>query len=55
VVRFKATSCRLWLDRYNLQGAGFGVLQVREGMLTIPGSLDKCGDPSGEASMLKEV
>jgi hypothetical protein len=24
----KATSCRLWRDRYNLQGAGFGALQV---------------------------
>jgi hypothetical protein len=28
VVYFKATSCRLWRDRYNLQGAGFGVSQV---------------------------
>jgi hypothetical protein len=24
----EATSCRLWRDRYNLQGAGFGALQV---------------------------
>jgi hypothetical protein len=24
----KATSCRLWRDRYNLQGADFGALQV---------------------------
>jgi hypothetical protein len=23
----KATSCRLWLDRYNLQGADFGASQ----------------------------
>jgi hypothetical protein len=55
VVCFKATSCRLWFDRYNLQGASFGVLQVREGAVTISGSLDQCGDPSCEASMLEEV
>jgi hypothetical protein len=54
-VHSKVTSCRLWLDRYNMQGAGFGVLQVREGIVTIPGSLDRHGDPSGEAGMPKEV
>jgi hypothetical protein len=55
VVHSKATSCRLWLDHYNMQGAGFGVLQVREGTVTIPGSSDRCGDPSGETGMLEEV
>jgi hypothetical protein len=55
VVRSKVTSCRLWLDRYNMQGAGFGALQVREGIVTIPGSSDQHGDPSGEAGVLKEV
>jgi hypothetical protein len=29
---FKATSCRLWRDRYNLQGAGFGASQVVSGL-----------------------
>jgi hypothetical protein len=35
----KATSCRLWLDRYNLQGAGFGALQV----VSEPGFVDTHG------------
>jgi hypothetical protein len=28
---FKATSCRLWRDRYNLQGADFGASQYTIG------------------------